>query len=360
MQFPFVQYLDGLPAWERFLVLVAVSVVAAKVVEAVSIEIVHRAVRGTESEFDDVLFEELHLPFYVSVALGGIYLAALSVKLPATLTFYLEGGSLSVVLLVWARALVRIGDQFLEAAKAHGDKYSFAPIFKNLWTFAILLGAVFGLLSVWNVDVTPLLASAGIVGIAVGFAAKDTVANFFGGLALYFDHTYKLGDYIQLDSGESGTVVEIGIRSTTLMTRDEVTVTVPNSVLNATRITNQSAPERRKRIRVPIGVAYGTDLDRFEAALLDVAVAEDLVMDTPSPRARFRSFGDSALQYELLCWVATPTREAKATHRLNRGLYRRLDADGIDIPFPQRDVTVREVPDDRQVDPVAGESETAD
>ena len=145
-----------------------------------------------------------------------------------------------------------------------------------------------------------------------------------------------------LDSGEAGTVVKVGVRSTTLLTRDEVLVTVPNSVSNVARITTESAPQRRKRIRVPVGVAYGTDLDAFEACVVDLAGAESLVLDTTKPRMHLRRFGDSALEYELLYWVGSPTRTAKATHRLNRAIYGALTAEGIEIPYPKRDGTVRD------------------
>nr|WP_238717364.1 mechanosensitive ion channel domain-containing protein [Natronorubrum halophilum] len=191
-----------------------------------------------------------------------------------------------------------------------------------------------------GVQYPPLLGAAGGAGIAVGFAARDTVANFFGGIALYFDDTYKLGDYIELDSGEAGTVVKVGIRSTTLMMRDEVLITVPNAVLNAAKVINQSAPQRRRRLKVPIGVGYGTDIDAFEELVLEIADAESLVLDSPKPRMRFRAFGDSALEYELLCWVAAPTRANKATHELNRAMYKALAASEIEIPFPQREIHV--------------------
>jgi small-conductance mechanosensitive channel len=135
-------------------------------------------------------------------------------------------------------------------------------------------------------------------------------------------------------------VVKVGVRSTTLQTRDEVLVTVPNSVLNAAKIINESAPQRRRRIRIPIGVAYGTDIDRFEELAVELAREESLVLDTPRPRTRFRRFGDSALEYELLCWVRSPIRAARATHQLNRGIYRRLDELGIGVPFQKVDVTL--------------------
>ena len=135
--------------------------------------------------------------------------------------------------------------------------------------------------------------------------------------------------------------MKVGVRSTTLLTRDEVLVTVPNSVLNATRVTNESAPGRRRRVRVPIGVAYGTDIDAFEELLVELALGESLVLDAPKPRMRLRRFGDSAREYELLCWVNGPTRAAKTRHELNRAIYHALDEAGIEIPYPQRDLRMR-------------------
>ena len=223
---------------------------------------------------------------------------------------------------------------------AEGGRFDFAPVLSNVWTLVVLLGGAATLLYVWDIEITPLLGAAGVAGIAVGFAAKDTVANFFGGIALYFDDTYKLGDFIVLDDGTAGSVVKVGIRSTTLLTRDELMVTVPNSVLNAAKITNESAPQRRRRIRVPLSVAYGTELDGFEELALRVATAESLVLDSPKPRMRFRRFGDSALEYELLCWVSAPTRRRRAQHELNRALYAALNDAEIEIPFPRRDVTL--------------------
>jgi len=103
-------------------------------------------------------------------------------------------------------------------------------------------------------------------------------------------------------------------------------------------VTNESAPQSRRRVRVPIGVAYGTDIDEFEALAVEAALAEPLVLDSPKPRARLRSFGDSALQYEILCWVNGPTRRRRAQHTLNRALYKTLSAADIDsVPQTRRD-----------------------
>jgi len=339
---PVAAWLQSLPVWEALVVLVVLSLVAAWLVAVVSTRIGKRLVAFTDTEFDDLLFDELRLPVTVTVGLTGVYLAGnwLVLSSDPAVNFALRAATLTVILLVWARTLVRLGDRVIRLVDETSEVAGFAPIFQNLWSFGILIGALFLVLSVWRVDVTPLLASAGIAGIAVGFAAKDTVANFFGSIALYVDNTYKVGDYVVLDSGEHGTVIDISIRSTRIITRDNVVVTVPNSVLNSARIVNRSAPRPHTRVRVPVGVAYGSDIDEVEALLLDAAAEEDLVVESPPPRVRFRGFGDSALDYELLAYVGNPLEDARAVHKLNRAIYTRFGEHGVEIPFPQRVVTV--------------------
>mgnify|MGYP006287224597 CR=1 FL=1 len=341
------EFLGGLPPWQVTAAVLGLSFGAALLIHMVGIRLLNRLVTRTESDLDDVVFETIRWPIVVSVALGGVWVltqapgSTTDVIAAEQLDQFFGKPSLSIIVLLWAWALNRIVNRVVERVKDRGDKFDFAPVFSNVWTLVVLVGAGFFLLELWGIEVTPLIGAAGIAGIAVGFAAKDTVANFFGGLALYFDDTYKIGDYVVLDDGEAGTVVRVGIRSTTLLTRDEVLVTIPNSVLNAAKIINESAPQRRKRIRVPLGVAYGTDIDEFEGLMVDVAVAESLVLDSPTPRMRFRSFGDSALEYELLCWVQNPNQHKRALHNLNREIYKTLMTAEIEIPFPQRDLHVR-------------------
>lgn len=338
---PIEAWLLSLPTWQAATLLAAASLVGAWLVTVFTERVLRRAVRHTENELDDVVLAELRFPVAASVALAGGYLAG-SWFDAGTTGFYLEASALSIGVAVWGFALARLGDRVIELVDEDSGVAGFAPIFENLWTFAVLVGGLFAVLSVWRIDVTPLLASAGIAGIAVGFAAKDTVANFFGSIALYVDGTYTVGDYVELDSGDAGTVVDISIRSTQLVTRDHVVVTVPNSVLNSARIVNRSGPRPHTRVKIPVGVAYGSDIDEVEEILLDAAENESLVVDNPHPRVRFRGFGDSALNYELLAYVSNPMADARATHQLNRVIYQGFRNASVEIPFPQRVVTMRE------------------
>ncbi len=212
------------------------------------------------------------------------------------------------------------------------------PLLVNLGKVAVLLAAAVGVLSIWDISITPLLASAGVVGLAVALAAQESLANFFGGVSLFLDRSYQIGDYIVLDGEERGAVEHLGLRSTRLRTRDDVLITIPNSIMAASKVVNQSGPGGRFRVRLPVGIAYGADIDAAERQMLEAAAGEDLVLDRPEPRVRFRAFGDSSLNLELLCWCADPAERGLLVHRLGKDVYRRFEAEGVLIPFPQLDV----------------------
>ena len=203
----------------------------------------------------------------------------------------------------------------------------------------------------WNtseylgMSLTAVFASAGIVGLGVALAARETLANFFGGISIFLDRPFKSGDYIVLDSGERGQVVEIGLRSTRMLTRDDIQISIPNSLMTSTKIINESAPHPRFRVRIKVGVAYGSDVDQVEEVLLAVARQNSMVAPGPKPRVRFRNFGDSSLEFELLCWARRPEDRGRAIHELNHQIYKAFDEADIQIPFPQRDIHLNAHPD---------------
>ena len=204
-------------------------------------------------------------------------------------------------------------------------------LFVLLWNTSDYLGLSF----------TAVFASAGIVGLGVALAARETLANFFGGISIFMDRPFKSGDYIVLDSGERGRVVEVGLRSTRIITRDDVQISIPNSLMTNTKVINQSAPRNRFRVRIKVGAAYGSDVDQVEEVLLSIARDNKMVAFVPDPRVRFRQFGDSSLEFELLCWARRPEDSGRLVHELNHGIYKSFANAGIEIPFPQRDVHLK-------------------
>ncbi len=336
------------------LLVVVLSVLAGVVMNFVVVGYLRRYTGRTDTEYDNIVVENLYIPLVITVSLVGF---AVLTSIPSVteetfltqeqVSTFVGKPVISVIIVVWAfylnrvvnRVVKRINDEG-KATDDRGRAYEFAPVFSNVWTFTVIAGSAGSLLVLWDYDISPLLGAAGIAGIALGIAAKETVGNFLGGLALYVDDTYTIGDYLELDTGEAGTVVAVGVRSTTLRTRDNIQITVPNSVLNEERVVNRSEPREKTRLKIEIGVAYGTDIDVTEEILLEIAEDEPLALSNPEPKTRFVEFGDSSLVYELLCWVHRPEQSKKAKHRINRRIYKGFKQQGIEIPYSTHDVNL--------------------
>jgi small-conductance mechanosensitive channel len=328
------------------LVIVFIYAVLAKAVDIFIDRVLSRIAAKTKIGFDDKLIKYLHVPFCWTVFGFGV-LHALSVgPVSDPWQAILPQIAKSVLLILWLVASVRIFNWMVEQymSRAHEKGKIGKDLFmllKNVLRVVVVIAGLLWFLSIWQISLTPLFASAGIAGIAVALAAKDTLANFFGGISLFMDNTYKVGEYIILETGERGEVVEIGIRSTRIKTRDDVIVTIPNSIIANSKIINESAPIPRFRIRVPVGVAYGSDLQKVETVLLAVTDANDNVEKYPEPRVRLRSFADSSVNFELLCWVKDPRDKGLQIHNLLKAAYMAFEQKDITIPFPQRDIHIK-------------------
>ncbi len=325
--------------------IIFVYAVLAKAVDIIIDRVLSRVAAKTKIGFDDKLIKYLHVPICWTVLGFGVLHALTVGTLNDPWQIILPQIVKSVLLVLWLVAAIRIFNWMVEhyMSRAHEKGKIGKDLFmllKNVLRIVAVIAGLLWLLSIWQISLTPLFASAGIAGIAVALAAKDTLANFFGGISIFMDNTYKVGEYIILDSGERGEVVEIGIRSTRIKTRDDVIVTIPNSILANSKIVNESAPIPRFRIRVPVGVAYGSSLEKVEEVLLAVAAANENIEKYPEPRVRLRAFGDSSVNFELLCWVKDPREKGLQIHNLLKAAYEAFGEQSINIPFPQRDVHI--------------------
>jgi small-conductance mechanosensitive channel len=336
--------------WVRALVVIVASIVVAKLSDVVVCRVLKLVARRTESDIDDRVINILHRPVFLSVLIVGLYYAGIVIlAIEGPYRYTLVGFLKTLCILIWATAGLRILRVLLDGVDRAANRYTWldprtVPLIDNLAKLVVFGIAVYMLLNAWQLDVKPWLASAGIAGIALGFAAKDTLANIFGGLFIVADAPYKLGDWVLLDSGERGRVTHIGLRSTRLLTREDVEVTVPNAVIANAKIVNQSGgPHVAYRVTVRVGVAYGSDVEQVRRVLLEAAHAVELVQDDPAPRVRFTEFGDSALNFRLLCWISDPVLRGQALDKLNTEVYLRFAAEQIHIPFPQRDLYIKEM-----------------
>lgn len=332
----------------RGLALLILSLVAAIVIDRGLVGIARRVVSKTRNGLDDLMVDAMHWPAVWSVLLGGgwLWIAPYTEDHPA-LRRVATGVLATIAVLLWTWAAARVGQAGLKTLVKHQDRTALVqprtlPLFDIAWRTIVFGGGTYFVFLAWNIDVTGWLASAGVLGIAVGFAAKDSLANLFAGLFILADGPYKLGDYINLDDGTRGRVTEIGLRSTRVLTKDDIEVVIPNSNMAESRIINESGgPNEHSRLRVDVSVAYASDLDAVEAVLIALCRdRDDLILDDPqrAPLVRFRSFGDSGIDLQLMAWIEKPEKRAVTTHHLIKAIHRRFAEEGIEIPFPQREV----------------------
>lgn len=326
------------------LALVVLGALAALLVEQVTTRVILALARRTKTTLDDEIAAALRRPLFFTVVLAAIGLAWRRLLGEASVTFVGDALLITIAVLLWARAGMRIGRALLTFLAERPDHFKLVqprtqPLFEIAIKTLVLGGAAYGILLAWKVDVTAWLASAGIVGIAVGFAAKDTLANLFSGIFILADAPYKLGDYIVLGTGERGMVTDIGIRSTRVLTRDDIEITVPNASIANSKIVNESGGRwPKQRVRVSVGVAYGSDIDKVRQVLMQVAADSQYMLKEPEPRVRFREFGDSSLKFQLLGWIDGAELRGRALDELNTSVYKGFAAHHIEIPFPQHDV----------------------
>lgn len=322
--------------WVQGLLILAASLVVAFLLNLIASRILSKISRETASRADDHLLAYIHRPIYLSVILAGLQVALTPFELSPTFHFIIAGTIKTLITIIWAHLLWRFTTRLFGDSGIARVEDGLKPMFENLGKILIIgLGSYFLFLA-WNVDVTAWLASAGVVGIAVGFAAKDSLANLISGIFITADKPYKIGDYIVLDSGERGRVTQIGMRSTRILTWADVEIIIPNAVIANSKITNQSGGFNEKMATtVEVGVAYGSDVDRVREILYEISRTSDVVCREPEPVIRFTQLGDSALHFRVAFWVPEPVRVAAAQDEIITQIYKRFKEEGIEIPYPQ-------------------------
>lgn len=333
------------------LVLVAFAYLAGKLIKMIVTRSLKKLTDKTNTEADDLLVEHLTKPIVLTTVTMALMMVVAVYRLPQGLQDATLSILATILLFSWMKAGLKAATILLELLGENHHRFEIIqertiPIFDMTIKMLLVGLGAYVFLMIWGINPTAWLASAGVVGIAVGFAAKDTLANLLSGVSIVADAPYKIGDYVVLDSGERGRVTNLGMRSTRLLTRDDVEVTVPNAVIANAKIINESGgPWVKHRIRVPVGVAYGSDVDEVCRILDEVANALPEVVKQPAPRVRMRALGDSSLDFELLAWIEHPELRGRVRHELLMNIYKALNKEGIEIPFPQTDIHVRTVPE---------------
>jgi MscS family membrane protein len=336
--------------WAEAALVVLASCVLAFVVEFLVRRIVLVLVHRTKTGIDDAIVDVLRWPLYFSLILVSMAQASRIAPLPQGLERFIDSSLLTFGIFLWGLALSRVATLAIQSLANHAEEHSIIqvrtqPLF-DIFSKLFLMGLVsYFVLLAWKINVGAWLASAGIVGIALGFAAKDSLSNLFAGIFIVAEAPYKLGDFVVLDGEIRGAVTSIGFRSTRLLTLDDIEIIVPNSLIGNAQIVNESGgPNRQARVGVTVECAYGSDVDLVREVMLKCAEGAPHVSPSPAPLVRFVNFGGSGLVHRLLVWIDGPRYREVVVDELNRRVYKAFAQAGIEIPFSKQDLYLKQVP----------------
>lgn len=318
--------------------------------------IIHRLTKQTKTTFDDVVLEAIAPPLYW---LALVYVFKFSIS---RIDFLFEQGDfdLDAVYFVLfgligfaiAWRLINNLAEWYEKQLAATRKIELGeqlmPFFRRLLLIVLTVIVSIIFLDYFSIEVGGVVATLGIGSLAIALAAQATLADTINGFVIMFDRPFRIGDRIELlELNTWGDVVDIGLRSTRIRTRDNRMVIVPNSVIGKSLIVNHSYPDAQYRIQIEIGVAYGTDLETARKVIQDAVREVDGVLPDRPVDALFLMFGPSSLNFRVRWWINSYVDTRRMFDKVNTVIYTRLEEAGIEIPFPQQVVTYKkELPEE--------------
>ncbi len=336
--------------WWREGMILALAVVIIGLLRLILLPLLRRVAGRTDSDLDDSILDRIQPTLFATVFFVALQFALVDLLANPRYEHWVQGAVGTWMVLIWGRTILDVGAIIFEKISRQADRLPWIqpqtlPLIKFVFKVMVFAAQAWLILSTWNINLTSWLASAGVVGIAVGFAAKDTLANFISGVFILVDSPYEVGQYIVIDGVTRGMVTDIGMRSTRILTRDNVEVTVPNAVIGNAKIINESSgPSPLMRVRVNVAVAYGSDVDQVKEVLLLCCHEVPHASNVKEPSVRFTAMGASSIDFQVRVWVEEPEFRGRVVDTLNTRIYKALLEAEIPIPFPQQDIHIKEWP----------------
>jgi MscS family membrane protein len=326
----------------NFLFILVLSLIVAFIAKLFTSQVLKPLAKKTKTMLDDLVIKSISsVIFFIVLAIGfkiGFQTFEFETQVYSSLV---DTFLIFFVAIALFRIIKNVSEHWLEewakTTESTADDRLIPLIEKILKAVVVILAVIF-IFDSWSIDISPLLATAGIAGIAIGFAVRDSLANILGGIQLVMDKTFKVGDKIEIESGEMGTILDIGLRSTKLRTYDNEVIYIPNGQLANARVKNFTVPDLSVRVNVPFGVEYGSNTEQVRQVVLEAIQNIDGVLDSPAPVVQFLTMSDFALDHVARVWVSKYSDAWDMTLKMTETIYNALNNAGIGIPFPTRTI----------------------
>lgn len=337
-----------------FAILLGIGVIVSRVVVYIIDKYITQLAKKTKTKVDDIILNIVRTPILV-ILIFAWTVYSLNILdftgyewIPEKIQWIYN--IIVIVIVFWLllkifrNVVIYYGRIYAEKTKTDIDDV-LVPVIDKVGSVFIALFALIFLLGYFGVDITMFVMGMGVIGLVIAFAAQDTLSNFFAGIFLMTDRPFKVGDLIVLRDGEVCEVKHVGMRSTRLYNVFEhVMIVLPNNMLANDKIVDLSQPDSRIKDSVSVGVAYGSDVKKVMRILYEIASSHPNVMKGEyEPVVRFKAFGDSSLDFKIILWIDDLQERYKTLSDIHEEIYKRFEEEGIEIPFPQRTVWMREV-----------------
>ncbi len=328
----------------RGLFIIAVSLIFAKILNAILQRYVKKIAQKTKTDIDDKILEIVTKPLYISVILLGVYFALRTSEYFVDYIKYIDDLFFAGFSLLIAMIIARISSLLITRWLKFQKKYQKTPqIISKIVKAVIYLIAILIILSHFGIEITPLVAGLGLGGLAIGLALQTTLSNFFAGIHILSDRPIKVGDFIQLEDGTQGFVEDIGWRSTRIKTLANYVVIIPNNKLAESIIVNFSLPEQETSVIIECGVSYESDLEKVEKIVIDEAKKfqkkfKEYCDESFEPLVRFHTFADSNINFSIIIRAKKPEYRGFLVHELIKAIKKRFDKEKIEINYPVRKI----------------------
>jgi len=324
-----------------------IFIILAKLFVKILEKIFLRLAKKTKTTVDDEIITAIQNPISILILLVGLKIFFTELWSAYSFEKYINFTLESMIIVVFIVTIVRVvniiiqgwGLVWAKRTKSHLDDQLLKLLHQVATVIVYVLGFLW-VLAVWGVAITPLLAGLGIGGLAIAFALQPTLANIFGGISLILDKAIKVGDIVRLDSGESGKIYDVGLRSTRIKTWKNEILIVPNSKLVNSSVTNYNQPDQTIRVEIDFSVAYGSNIDKVKKLAMNCLKGEKSILKEPGPFCWFMKMADSGLEYTLKFYIDDISNRWPTQQSVITKLYNGLNKAKISIPFPQREVWV--------------------
>lgn len=332
-------------AYLRAALIAALAYMLAKILAHLIPRALQSAFRKLRFQLGDELAELLRFPLFSITFVSGLALAAQSSGLEEPVAGVVKAALKSLLIIILAVSLYRIIRHLLHHTAESRERLKLIqpqtlPLFTNTVMIFISVAAIHQVFAAWNVDMTALLASAGIAGLAIGMASKDMLTDIISGVLIMSDTPYRVGDVVVLETIR-GKVQQIGLRSTRILTKNNVEIVIPNSMMSNSKIINESSSEQEGlRIMIEIQTAFGIDPQRVRTLMQEVCHHNANVMTEPEPKVHLIGFTERHAQFRLLFWILDPYQQGPIAASVREGIYACLMDEQIKMAEPHRSAVV--------------------